>query len=251
MSLADDYKRQFPWRPWPEIFAALPPLDGRTVLDLGCGPGDQAAQLAARGARVIGLDMNEELLREARARGIAGAEFRRADLRAGLDLGVAVDGIWSSFGAAFFPDLSAALRAWSRCLVPGGWIALTEIDDLFGHEPLGEEARGLLGGYVQDALVAGRYDFRMGRKLREHLVGAGFTVEKELILEDRELAFDGPALAGVLDAWRDRLDRMQLLHVFCGDRFAALRDEFLVCLADPAHRSLAEVRCCIARKESA
>ena len=44
-SLAEEYARQRAWRPWAGIFEALPPLAGRTVLDLGCGPGDVAAEL--------------------------------------------------------------------------------------------------------------------------------------------------------------------------------------------------------------
>lgn len=250
MSLADEYRRQRAWRPWPPIFGALPPVDGQVVLDLGCAVGDQAAELAARGASVIGFDLNEELLRAARERGIARAEFRVGDLRGGLDPGRAADGIWSSFAAAFFIDLPTVLAGWRRHLGPGGWIALTEIDDLFGHEPLDDESRALLEAYADDAFTAGRYDFRMGRKLRGHLEAAGFTVERELILEDRELAFDGPASPDVLEAWRNRLDRMTLLHTFCGPRFAAVRDEFLGCLADPAHRARARVHACIARSRA-
>ena len=150
MSLSNDYKRQRGWRDWPRVFDALPSLQGQTVLDLGCGVGDQAADLAARGARVIGVDMNEDLLREARSRNLANVEIRRGDLRESLDL------------------------------------------------------------------------------------------------EDRELAFDGPASPEVVDAWRNRLDRMKLLQDFCGPDFERLREEFLGCLAHPGHRSTARVCCCIA-----
>jgi SAM-dependent methyltransferase len=248
MRLADEYMRQKSWRPWPEIYSALPSIDGQTVLDLGCNVGDQAAELAARGARVIGLDANEELLGEARSRGIPGAEFRRADLSTTHDFGIVADGIWSSFLPAFFPDLTSTLTAWSRHLVPGGWIALTEIDDLFGHEPLGSDTRALLGHYSADAFAAGRYDFGMGGKLRGHLERAGFEVENELVLEDRELAFDGPALPEVIDAWRKRLGRMYLLQVHCGSKFKAVEAELLACLADPAHRSRARVHFCLGRR---
>jgi 2-polyprenyl-3-methyl-5-hydroxy-6-metoxy-1,4-benzoquinol methylase len=82
MSLASEYKRQFRWRDWPTVFHALPPLDGRAVLDFGCAVGDQAAALVARGARVIGYDADEELIRAARARALPSAEFRIGDLAA-------------------------------------------------------------------------------------------------------------------------------------------------------------------------
>jgi 2-polyprenyl-3-methyl-5-hydroxy-6-metoxy-1,4-benzoquinol methylase len=59
MSLADEYRRQFAWRDWATALGALPPTSGHLVLDLGCAQGDLAAELVARGARVIGLDLNE------------------------------------------------------------------------------------------------------------------------------------------------------------------------------------------------
>jgi 2-polyprenyl-3-methyl-5-hydroxy-6-metoxy-1,4-benzoquinol methylase len=80
MSLAADYKKQFGWRDWPSIFEALPPLQGKTILDLGCAVGDQAAEFGVRGAHIIGVDMNEELLQEAQSRRLPNAEFRNCDL---------------------------------------------------------------------------------------------------------------------------------------------------------------------------
>jgi SAM-dependent methyltransferase len=248
VSLASDYGRQFAWRDWQTLFDALPLARGQTVLDLGCAVGDQAAELVARGARVIGVDMNEDLLREARSRGLRDAEFRLGDLRSSGDQGVVADGVWSSFTAAYFPDLPAVLASWTRNLRQGGWIALTEVDDLFGHEPLEERARSLLESYARDALQAGRYDFHMGRKLRAHLERAGLTVVKELMVEDRELSFAGPAGPDVLEGWRARFERMKLLRDLCGPQFEWLREEFLGCLTRADHRSLAKVRCCIARR---
>lgn len=218
------------------------------MLDLGCGVGDQAAELVARGARVIGVDLNEELLRVAQARQLPGAEFRTADLRAVPDFGTRVDGLWCSFVAAYFPDFPAALSAWAGHLKPGGWIALTEVDDLFGHEPLSARTRALLEGYAREALAAGRYDFHMGRKLQTHLEQAHFAVSKVLTLQDQELSFDGPARPEVVEAWGARLDRMKLFRDFCGSDFEAVREEFLGCLERADHRSLAKVHGCIATK---
>src|SRR6185503_9688914 len=119
MSLAEEYRRQAAWRDWPRIFEALPSLRGQTVLDLGCNVGDQTAELAARGARVVGVDLNEELLREARAARLANVEFRLGDLRSLPDLGVTADGIWCSFATAYFPDLPRVLASWRERLRPG------------------------------------------------------------------------------------------------------------------------------------
>jgi hypothetical protein len=178
MALIDEYKRQWAWRSWGPILDSLPPLEGRTVLDLGCAVGDQAAELAARGAHVVGIDADKGLLSAAQSRGIVGAEFHCADLCALPEMHVPADGIWCSFATAYFPDLAAVLASWTGALRAGGWIALTEIDDLFGHAPLSERTQALLDAFAEDALRAGRYDMRMGRKLAGHLERAGLVTSK-------------------------------------------------------------------------
>jgi ubiquinone/menaquinone biosynthesis C-methylase UbiE len=248
MNLSSQYRQQFGWRAWPQILDALPPVRGQVVLDVGCGVGDQAAELVARGARVIGVDINDNLIEEARSRKLPNADFRQFDLRTLPDLGVTADGLWCSFSAAYFPELPTMLAAWSRNLRPEGWIALTEIDDLFGHQPLGARAKELLDEYARGALAANRYDFHMGRKLRDHLERSGFQVSSVLTVMDQELSFDGPAQPEVVEAWRKRFDRMMLLRDFCGDAFENVREEFLCCLRRADHRSVAKVYCCIGKK---
>ena len=57
-------------------------LRGRTVVDAGCGLGDFAAYLAEQRiaiGRYIGVDAFPDLMDRARARSLAGAEFRVAD----------------------------------------------------------------------------------------------------------------------------------------------------------------------------
>lgn len=251
MALADEYARQAAWRDWGSAFDALPEVAGRSLLDLGCAIGDQAALLAARGARVVGVDANRELLAVARARSLANVRLECADLRALPPLGGPFDGIWCSFAAAYFTDLEPVLASWKGFLRPGGWIALTEIDDLFGHGPLPADVAALLERYAEDAAAAGRYDFRMGARLAVELERAGYAVQRELVLRDAELAFDGPALPDVLLAWRARLERMTPLHAFCGARWERVRSAFLACLGAPEHVARCRVRCVVAARPAA
>jgi ubiquinone/menaquinone biosynthesis C-methylase UbiE len=248
MSLASEYAQQRAWRDWPTVLEALPSLKGQTVFDLGCGRGDLAATLVERGAHVVGFDTNEELLAAASSRQLLNAEFRKSDLRSFGDPGLLADGLWCSFTAAYFPDLTTMLTIWTANLRPGGWIALTEVDDMFSHEPLSDRTKTLLSGYAADSLASGRYHFSMGRELRTHLERCGFDVLKELILQDQELSFDGAARPDVLCGWRARFERMSLLRAFCGVHFEQVREEFLSCLMRADHRSLAKVNCCIATK---
>ena len=110
MSLAAEYRQQFGWRPWSLIIEELPLQPGQTILDLGCGIGDQARELASRGCKVIGLDANQELIGEAILGQPLNCEFRICDLRTVPNLSIKVDGIWCSFVAACFPDLATFAR---------------------------------------------------------------------------------------------------------------------------------------------
>jgi trans-aconitate methyltransferase len=168
MDLADQYRHQYSWRDWQTAYETLPPLQGKTVLDLGCGVGDQSADLARLGATMVGVDANAQLVAAAESRGVPGTAFQTADLRQLQALGLA-DGIWSSFTAAYFTDLTPVLSRWREWLSPGGWIALTEVDDLFGHQPLPSRARDILDSFTAEALHAEHYDFFIGRKLATHM----------------------------------------------------------------------------------
>ena len=43
---------------WPTIFGKIGNLEGKTVLDLGCGLGYDSAILASNGAEVFGIDIS-------------------------------------------------------------------------------------------------------------------------------------------------------------------------------------------------
>jgi len=57
-------------RPVRDLIAALPPIDARSVIDLGCGPGNSTEVLAARypEARVAGIDTSPDMIAAARRR---------------------------------------------------------------------------------------------------------------------------------------------------------------------------------------
>src|SRR5690349_16712286 len=67
MGVLEQYRAQYRWRSWHAAYAQLPPLRGARILDLGCGPGDQARDLAAMGARVHGIDADAQLIAHANA----------------------------------------------------------------------------------------------------------------------------------------------------------------------------------------
>jgi SAM-dependent methyltransferase len=248
-SLAEQYRRQDRWRRWDEVLARLPLAPGQRVRDLGCGVGQMTARLSRLGAEVVGIDSNEELLTAARV-AHPGIRFVHLDLR-GLtpDRLGHVDGLWASFVAAYFPDLEPVLARWCDFLRPGGWVALVEIDDLLGHEPLPSRFRDEILRFYDQARRAGRYDFEAGRKLAAAARAVGLKVMHEGTLPDDELAFDGAAAPDVLEAWRKRLQRVVGLKMFMRERFDDYARILLDTLASPNHRSSARVCWVVARRE--
>jgi SAM-dependent methyltransferase len=102
---------------------------GAQVLDLGCGYGRHAMELAARGFHVVGLDLSTPLLvrggEEAHRRGLT-INFVRGDMRE-LDFEAQFDGcycLFSTFG--YFDDETnkKTLQNVARALKPGGKILL-------------------------------------------------------------------------------------------------------------------------------
>jgi SAM-dependent methyltransferase len=241
MRLLEQYEQQDRWRRWDEALAVLPLERREKVLDLGCGVGQVASRLARLGAEVIAVDRNEELLEAARKRH-PHLRFERMDLdRLEPTTFGPADGLWASFVPAYFPDLQPTLRRWRRCLRPGGWLAMVEMDDLFAHDPLRPALVSTLREFYEEAREEGRYDFESGRRLADAARGAGFELTHESLLVDDELCFSGPATETVLAAWTARLQRMGGLQKFFRARDVDFEHEFLATLISPDHQSRTRV----------
>ncbi len=98
---------------------ALQPHD--RVADVGCGLGTAARELAALGARVIGLDASEAMVAEARRRSDAGSvEFAIADVSALPLEDAALAGYRAERLYQHLADPGAALAEAWRVLAPDG-----------------------------------------------------------------------------------------------------------------------------------
>jgi SAM-dependent methyltransferase len=105
-------------------FALLGDVRGQTVLDLGCGSGENTHLLVLRGARVIGVDISADLVRLARRRLAVNGLAGRADLLVASAHDLPLDDrcVDVVFGMAILHhlDLEAAARQVRRVLKPGG-----------------------------------------------------------------------------------------------------------------------------------
>lgn len=98
--------------------AALP--ENAVVLDLAAGTGDFSRLVSERlpHARVVAVDLTEEMLRVARARGLRASVCGDA---ARLPFAAhSFDGVFIGYGLRNFPNLEMALREIERVTRPGG-----------------------------------------------------------------------------------------------------------------------------------
>jgi SAM-dependent methyltransferase len=136
----------------------------------GCGPGAEAVALADRfpARQVVACDPSGPMLELLRARL---ALEPRPNIRISQSAASAMPevlrsagGVFSSFVLQLLPDRAAALRAWARCLAPGGSAAVLfwprqPDDDAWGHlgraiETVAGKPRPDWEGPLRDALPA-------------------------------------------------------------------------------------------------
>ena len=97
---------------------------GDRVLDVACGPGYAAGCAVDRGARAIGVDFSEEMVRLARARR-PDLDVRVGDACALAFPDGAFDAVVMNFGVLHLAEPEAAFREAARVLAPGGRLAFT------------------------------------------------------------------------------------------------------------------------------
>jgi trans-aconitate 2-methyltransferase len=117
-------------RPVRDLLGALPPIDARSVIDIGCGPGNSTEELAARypRARAIGIDSSQDMIEAARAR-LPNIHFKVQDLNTWNDPGP-FDVILANAVLQWVPNHEVLLPAFAAKLSPGGALAVQMPDNL-------------------------------------------------------------------------------------------------------------------------
>ncbi len=173
---------------------------GSRVLDVGCGWGDTAIQLAAMAGpagSVLGLDCCEAFLKkgrhDARTAGVDNVEFIAADVQT-YPFAPQYDLCFSRFGMMFFASPVAAMRNVRKALKPGGrlvFITWRTIDDNPWMGVPKEVVLRFLPPPGENAQTCGPGPFSMANPslVTAQLEAAGF----------RDISFertDGPVTAG-------------------------------------------------------
>jgi trans-aconitate methyltransferase len=101
-----------------DVLALLTPQAGETILDVGCGTGGLAAQIAACGATVLGLDPSPDMIAKARAAHPQLMFIQKSITD--LDEAPTFDAIFSNATLHWVSDAAGAVNAMARALKPGG-----------------------------------------------------------------------------------------------------------------------------------
>ncbi|MBD9590842.1 trans-aconitate 2-methyltransferase [Pseudomonas sp. PDM03] len=120
-------------RPARDLLAAIPPVEARSAIDIGCGPGNSTELLVERftSATVRGVDSSADMIEAARKR-LPQVQFDTVDIGTWNESGP-FDVIFANAVLQWLPDHANLLPALVSKLSPGGSLAIQMPDNL--NEP--------------------------------------------------------------------------------------------------------------------
>jgi SAM-dependent methyltransferase len=157
----------------------LAPRPGERILDLGCGDGALTVEIAAAGADVLGVDLSEELVAAAKAKGL---NIRRLDGHA-LDFDSEFDAVFSNAALHWMRAPDLVIAGVTHALKPGGRF----VGELGGHGNVAAIATAMRAVSVKrggDPALVAPWFFPTPDEYAELLDKGGFTV-REIALVPR------------------------------------------------------------------
>ena len=117
----------------PATLSLLPDVNGKRVLDAGCGPGVYSEWLLDRGATVVAVDASARMVELAKERTLGRATFHRADLAAPLGFleTATFDLVVAPLVMEYVRDWRATFREFHRLLSPCGHLVVSVTHPFF------------------------------------------------------------------------------------------------------------------------
>ena len=112
----------------PAMRKLMPDLNGKSVLDLGCGYGHNCIDFVGRGAaRVVGIDISEKMLDVAKEESVnAKIEYRNMSMTDISNLNETFDFIYSSLAFHYVKDFDAFAKDMYSVLNAGGQLLFSQ-----------------------------------------------------------------------------------------------------------------------------
>lgn len=118
----------------PAFLAMLPPVEGLSGIDIGCGEGSNTRQLARRGAKMLGIDVAPTFIRhaeEAEAAEALGIGYEFADATALPHADGSFDFATAFMSLMDIPQPERAVAEAARVLKPGGFLQFSILHPCF------------------------------------------------------------------------------------------------------------------------
>jgi trans-aconitate 2-methyltransferase len=131
-------KHAFVWENGRELVGLLAPKAAERILDVGCGPGQLTAEIAAAGAEVTGIDGSAAMLAEAR-KNYPELRFELMDA-ARISYDRQFHAVFSNAALHWVRDAGAAAAGMAHALRPGGRLVVE-----FGGKGNVQELRDAIG----------------------------------------------------------------------------------------------------------
>ena len=112
----------------PALFALMPPLDGKCILDLGCGYGENCKIFSEMGAKsVLGIDISEKMLSVAKEQNsLSNVRFKRLNMNNLAELDEKFDVVVSSLAFHYIEDFDALICSIKNLMNDGGILLFTQ-----------------------------------------------------------------------------------------------------------------------------
>lgn len=113
-----DAKHAFVYEKAKGLVELLAPQSGERILDLGCGTGALTAEIAERGAEILGVDQSQEMISQARKK-FPALKFEVLDARQ-LRFSAEFDAVFSNAVLHWIPEAEAVIAGVAQALKFGG-----------------------------------------------------------------------------------------------------------------------------------